>query len=121
MTDAVALLAISQIVCLGGLAYLYAQVQKLRHGGRQPRPRASVPPQDRVSRNSAPGATRAAREAYSRATPTEPPPAAQAPRSAAELAAHLTSLGVDVPALARRMNRSEEEIRLLLRRRGMAR
>jgi hypothetical protein len=30
-------------------------------------------------------------------------------------------MGVDIPALARRMNRSEEEVRLLLRRQGVAR
>jgi hypothetical protein len=32
----------------------------------------------------------------------------------------MDELGVDIPALARRMHRSEEEIRLLLRRQGAA-
>ena len=116
MTDAVALLAISQIVCLGGLAYLYAQVQKLRQGGRQQRRHAPAPPPARASRTAA----RAAGEAYTRVPPADPAPRHE-PRSAAALAAQLTDLGVDVPALARRMNRSEEEVRLLLRRRGVAR
>lgn len=120
MTDAVALLAISQIVCLGGLAYLYSQVQKLRHGGRQSRPRPGLPRPDGGARAGALPNSRAASEAYTRAPSADPAPRHE-PRSAAALAAQLTDLGVDVPSLARRMNRSEEEVRLLLRRRGVAR
>jgi hypothetical protein len=33
----------------------------------------------------------------------------------------MAALGVDVPALARRMRRSEDEVRLLLRRQGVSR
>ena len=121
MTDAVALLAISQLVCLAGLAYLYSQIQKLRQGAPRPRmDRSSVAPHEELRPAPAPAprpsATRAAQNAYGRAAQAH----AQ-PRSAAALAAQLGEMGVDIPALARRMNRSEEEVRLLLRRQGVAR
>ena len=34
----------------------------------------------------------------------------------ADIAARMSELGMDIPALARRMQKSEEEVRLLLRR-----
>jgi hypothetical protein len=120
MNDAIALLAISQLVCIGGLCYLYMQVQTLRRDMPRRRP-APV-------EAHAPAAPAAARAAQARAAN-----AAYAPRGgrqatardllandAAGVAARLGELGVDVPALARRMGKSEEEVRLLLRRRGIA-
>jgi hypothetical protein len=37
-----------------------------------------------------------------------------------DLAVQIEALGVDIPAIARRMRRSEEEVRLLLRRQGVS-
>ena len=61
---------------------------------------------------------RAATAAYSAASPAS---AAANRGEAATLAARLSEMGVDIPALARRMQKSEEEVRLLLRRQGAAR
>lgn len=126
MNDAIVLLALSQFVCLGGLAYLYLQLQKLRTGDLQNRaPR----PQERVHRSARPATPAAplgrpsapmARPAAAMTAPP-PPPASNAPVNAAALAADLAARGLDIGALARRMNRSEEEVRLLLRRQRAAR
>ena len=113
MNDAVALLAVSQLACIGALAYLYMQVQSLRTRD----PRARRQPSSRV-RHVEQAATnlrangQAARHAYS----------AQAGGGAAlPVAARLSELGIDIPALARRMRKSEEEVRLLLHRQGAGR
>ncbi|MGE5596188.1 MAG: hypothetical protein ACM3S1_09160 [Hyphomicrobiales bacterium] len=108
MNDAIALLAGSQLVCLGALGYLYMEIQRLRKDAR-PR-RAPVHPRAAVQQ--------AARQAY--ATSTRQAGSAFG-RDAASIAARMNDLGVDIPALARRMNRSEEEVRLLLRRQGVVR
>ena len=109
MNDAIALLAISQMVCLGAMGYLYMEVQKLRRNGgrvrrevRQARPTAAT--------------RQAARGAYNVNQ-------GQAPfaREAGAIAQKMSDLGVDVTALARRMGKSEEEVRLLLRRQGVVR
>ena len=123
MTDAIALLAISQIVCLGGLAYLYFQLQ----GMRSQLPRLRNATASRVHRAVAEERTPSARPmAYGRAKPslaraTPAPTASQRPLNSATLAARMAELGVDVSALARRTGRSEEEVRLMLRRQGMSR
>lgn len=109
MTDVIALLAISQLVTLGALFYLHIQVQRLRaaaaHARRREQPSAPLPPGIPV-RGAAAG--RAARVAYASA----PRPSLDQLRAGAA--------GVDVAELARRMHRSEEEVRLLLRRQGIA-
>jgi hypothetical protein len=117
MTDAIALLAISQLVCLAGLAYLYAQVQVLRRGGgrvhRTPSPR--VHPIERpIDLAIQQSNQQAARRAYAGPGPRR---AGGAPA----LAAMAGDPGLDIAALARRMRRSEEEVRLLLRRQGAIR
>lgn len=108
MNDALALVAISQLVCLAGLAYLYMQLQELRRDVPRRR-RAGAPRMQAAGRSAA--TARAAREAYS-PVPSFEPPATPFPRPAAAAG------GLDVATLARRMNKSEEEVRLLLRRRG---
>lgn len=118
MSDTIVLLAMSQLVCLAGMAYLFLQVQQLsrrpvRH--RQPSSRVHPMHDARVHTPDAPPAVaprRAAVNAY-----------ASAPRPAldpATVGARMQELGVDVPALARRMRKSEEEVRLLLRRQGVS-
>jgi hypothetical protein len=118
MTDAIALLAISQLVCLAGLAYLYTQLQALRRQAparivrRGPSRVRELPDTVGVERRAADRV--AAQTAYGAN--------ARAPReTVASLAARAMSEGVDVGALARRLNRSEEEVRLLLRRQGAGR
>jgi hypothetical protein len=111
MTDAVVLLALSQLVCLGGLGYLFMQHQRTRTGAPRSRRGGPAP-----APRTAPASTaRAARQAYERPTRPQGSPAA---RLAEELRAQG---GLDIASLARRMNRSEEEVRLLLRRQGVAR
>jgi len=117
MNDAIALLAISQLVCLGAIFYLYTQLQALKARPRAKRATISTrahpmsTPVEVGSRQAA----RAAQAAYA-------PASTRAGRGeAASLAARLTEMGVDVPALARRMQKSEEEVRLLLRRQGAVR
>lgn len=116
MNDAVALLAISQLVCLGALFYLYTQLQEVKrlgHARRQPSTRVHrMPAASDVSHHAA---GRAARAAYA-----EPAGRASEPLDVAALAARAGTEGMDVAALARRMRKSEEEVRLLLRRRGIA-
>lgn len=107
MTDVIALLAISQLTTLGALFYLHLQVQQLR---RDTRPvRRAQPPATPAPGIPVRGAAlrRTASAAYA-ATPRPPrdPDPASAP--------------FDVAELARRMHRSEEEVRLLLRRKGIA-
>ncbi|MCO5202637.1 MAG: hypothetical protein M9925_13135 [Chloroflexi bacterium] len=115
MTDAIALLAISQLVCLGAIFYLYVQLQAVKSAN----PIRKRPPSARVQRMVAPteigspATARAARAAYG----ANPPAPAHDP--AATLAARIGESGVDVAALARRMRKSEEEVRLLLRRQGI--
>jgi len=109
MTDVIALLAISQLVTLGALFYLYLQVQQLRAGARAIRhrtpPAAETAPAPGIPVRG-PGAARAAR-----ACAAPPRPAIDRLRAGGP---------VDVAELARRMHRSEEEVRLLLRRQGIA-
>jgi hypothetical protein len=64
---------------------------------------------------------RAARQAYGATAPAQPYPARAALRAeAGTIAQRVSEFGVDVPELARRMRKSEEEVRLLLRRQGIA-
>ena len=120
MNDAIALLAISQLVCLGALFYLYMQLQEVRRRGparRQPSARVHrMPGPETVS---PPLAGRAARAAY--ATPAGGASHVANP-ARSELAALVarSNGAIDIPALARRMRKSEEEVRLLLRRQGIA-
>jgi hypothetical protein len=106
MTDVIALLAISQLVSLGAIFYLYVQVQQLRAGARPIRHREPAASAPAIPVRGA-AAGRAARAAY-----------AAAPRAALQQARE--GPPVDVAELARRMHRSEEEVRLLLRRQGIA-
>ncbi|MBI5948338.1 MAG: hypothetical protein HY875_09380 [Chloroflexi bacterium] len=123
MTDAIALLAISQIVCLGGIAYLYVQLQAVR--GQLPRLRSAAASrvQRAVAEDHTPSAPRSATVRPGSPAARTAPAAAPAPRplNAATIAARMDELGVDVAALARRTGRSEEEVRLMLRRQGMSR
>ena len=111
MTDAVVLLALSQLVCLGGLAYLYSQVMKLRSGAMDRRDSSRVLPLDAAMEigEPVPHADRVTRR-----------PATPAQMDVGMVTKRMDELGLDIPALARRMNRSEDEIRLLLRRRRAA-
>jgi hypothetical protein len=121
MNDAIAMLAISQLVCLGALFYLYTQLQEVRKGKAPARKQPSA----RVHRMAGPAtvnqhsAGRAAKAAYAQpahVTPAQPSPLRG---EIASLVARANG-AVDIPALARRMRKSEEEIRLLLRRQGIA-
>lgn len=107
MTDAVALLALSQLICLGGLGYLYLRLQEFRR---------LLARTNRALAGPAPAhpAARAAARAYAQTQP-----AARSRAELAALAAQLRDGKADIAALARRLNRSEEEIRLLLRTRGV--
>lgn len=122
MNDAIALLAISQLVCLGAIFYLYTQVQALR-GGQTARPKRQPA---RVHQMAAPTelptatAARAARQAYGAPTPAPNPARAALRAEAGTIAQRVADYGVDVTELARRMRKSEEEVRLLLRRQGIA-
>lgn len=117
MNDAIALLAISQLVCLGAMFYLYTQLQEVRKGAprprKQPSPRVHHMGGARTVNQYSAG--RAAQAAYM-------PPADEAPVSRGDLAALVARANgaVDIAALARRMRKSEEEVRLLLRRQGIA-
>lgn len=111
MTDALALVAVSQLVCIAAIAYLYMQLQAVKSHPparvrRSPRVQSLEHPVRAVTREAT---SRAAREAYAQAAPR---PASRPARPA--------DGQVDVAELARRMNRSEEEVRLLLRRRGLS-
>jgi len=112
VNDAIALLAISQLVCIGAIFYLYMQLQELRKAG----PVRHRQPSSRVNHIAAPGAApaataRSARMAYAAAAP-RPQPASPVPGGTA-------ATGINVADLARRMRKSEEEVRLLLRRQGI--
>jgi hypothetical protein len=113
MNDAVALLAISQLVCLAALVYLYSQVQTLK--AQRPARRTVSPRVHPMARSvtvaNQTTAAQAARAAYSPAATT-----AQKRPDTATLAARISEMGMDIPALARRMQKSEAEVRLLLRR-----
>ena len=112
ISDALALLAISQLVCIGAIAYLYLQVQALQRS----QPRRRVVPGSAPAR-PAPSAQRTAQAAFE----SHPRRAAAGPPlEASSLAARLGDRTVDVAALALRMGKSEEEVRLLMRRRGIA-
>ncbi|GAB4333143.1 MAG: hypothetical protein Kow0010_19340 [Dehalococcoidia bacterium] len=122
--DAVTLIAVAQIAAFGALAYLFWQVQALRihlfgdsdaaAAARRPAPREPL-------RTATPAATiRAARAAYSPAGDAQRRTAPELARSdAAALLARLSELEVDVPAMARRLRKSEEEVRLMLRRQAV--
>jgi hypothetical protein len=116
MTDAIALLAISQLVCLGAMFYLYTQLQAVKSANpiRKRAPSARVRRTVAPSGAGSPAVARAAYAAYGQHAP------ARAHDAAATLAARIGESGVDVAALARRMRKSEEEVRLLLRRQGIA-
>ncbi len=101
MTDALALLALSQLVCLGGLGYLYLHVQELRR--RLTRAEA-------ILRRQA-----AANQEFARPVRAGSPARRE---ELARLAAQMQQEGADLATLARRLQRSEEEVRLLLRRYG---
>jgi hypothetical protein len=116
MNDAIALLAISQIICLGAIVYLYAQVQELKT--RRASRRGEISPRVH-SAGDGPIITRP-RSAVRVRVPSAAVEASFRP-SAAELAARMGVEGVDISALARRMRKSEEEVRLLLRRQGISR
>jgi hypothetical protein len=114
MNDAIALLAMSQIICLGAIAYLYAQVQSLR---RRPA-RQTVPALSGVAAEGPIASTN--RNQFERPPRRAKPPAAPA-FDAASLLDHIRNSDMDVPALARKLRRSEDEVRLLLRRQGIKR
>lgn len=117
MNDAIALLAISQLVCLGALFYLYTQLQQVRKGvpGRKRKPSARVHQMGGARTINQYSAGRAAQAAYV-------PPADETTATRGDLAALVSRANgvVDIAALARRMRKSEEEVRLLLRRQGIA-
>jgi hypothetical protein len=118
MNDAIALLAISQLVCLSAMIYLYSQVQLLKSRPARRAASSRVRPMSRpVDLAARKTATQAARQAYG--APMRPA-SVRRPDTAA-IAARMSELGVDVPALARRMQKSEEEVRLLLRRGAVGR
>lgn len=103
MTDAVVLLAIAQLVCLGAVAYLHTRLAGL---------------QRQVARLRTP----AVEQPSARRQGRLPELGAAGPDGAADLAtlaARMHELGLDVPALARRMHRSEDEVRALLLRHGV--
>lgn len=120
MNDAIALLAISQLVCLGALFYLYTQLQEMKKATparRQPSARVHrMPGPATVNQHSA---GRAARAAYAGPAQEVRPASNPARAELATLVARANG-AVDVTALARRMRKSEEEVRLLLRRQGIA-
>ena len=125
MNDAIALLAISQMVCLGAMLYLFSQMQSLRKQAPVRRVKsarvASMPHSVQVAARTT--TMRAAQQAYGSAAPggsARRAPVRAFAGDAAAIAARMTDLGMDVPSLARRMQRSEEEVRLLLRRKGLA-
>lgn len=106
MTDTVVLLALSQLVCLGAVAYLHARI-----GSLQRQLAALRPSRDRRSEPAV---------VKRRGRAPELGPASQAPAAdLVALASRMHDLGLDVPALARRMHRSEDEVRALLRRNGV--
>ena len=127
MNDAIALLAISQLICLGGIVYLYGQVQSLRRlaPARRARSNRVHPLHESTQVAAREMANVAARHAYATARQRPQPVAASLEHRAfgapsPTLAIRASEAGVDVTAIARRMQKSEEEVRLLLRRQGIA-
>lgn len=124
MNDAIALLAISQLVCLGAIFYLYTQVQSLRSGSTTQRRRQPARVHQMTEPTELAGAAtaRAARQAYGAAAPVPAnnPARAMLRAESGNIAQRVSEYGVDVSELARRMRKSEEEVRLLLRRQGIA-
>ncbi len=119
MNDAIALIAISQLVCLGALFYLYTQMQELKRAAparRRPSTRVHRLPAAADVAQGQHAAGRAARAAYSGPVAQ---PQAQPRTDVASLIARANG-AVDVSAIARRMRKSEEEVRILLRRQGIA-
>ncbi len=120
MNDAVALLAISQLVCLGAIFYLYTQVQQMKKLAPKRRE-----PTTRVHRMPGPAevgshaTARAARAAYAQPVSRSASQSSPARPDIASLVARADG-AIDVSMLARRMHKSEDEIRLLLRRQGLA-
>ncbi len=139
MNDAVALLAVSQLVCLMAVAFLYFQVHSLRRGAgkaKRPSSRPAAAVQDTTEAATAPTlpmATtgRLAQQAYApartqrRLEPARPVPSpvatGQLTFDSGAIAARMAELGVDVPMLARRMRKSEAEVRALLGRQAAGR
>ncbi len=125
MNDAIILLAISQIVCLGGMAYLYLQVQGMsgRRPARQHVSSHRAQPIGRAIELEAPQPehvrTRVAPAASPAPTPMMSNAYAAAATTGAPVANRMAELGVDVSTLARRMNKSEEEVKLMLRRQAV--
>lgn len=136
MTDTIVLLAISQLVCLSGMAYLYLQFLKMHTRPRRASRRGTRvhgmatardiefddEPQYEMRVTPVPVRARAAYAAA--ATPAPLPRNASAPAmaagfDAAAITGRMQELGVDVPTLAKRMKKSEEEVRLMLRRQGV--
>ena len=72
MNDAIALLAISQLVCLGAIFYLYIQLQAVKSANRRP-PASSIGPRPAHGRRprtiGSPATARAARAAYGAPSP----------------------------------------------------
>ncbi len=134
ITDAIVLIAVSQLVCLGAIGYLAMQVHNLHREAsdrlpnglpgresKQPRSgRGPVPPMELVRRSAVSaytGHTGRGGSQTARSNATQPPQQAPLPaHDVREIVAKMATLGVDVPTLARRVGRSEEEIRLILRR-----
>lgn len=120
MNDAIALLAISQLVCLGAMFYLYVQLQEMKKAAptrRQPSARVHrMPGPANVGQHST---ARVANAAYAAPVPHMEPAASAARNELASLVARSNGV-VDIQSLARRMRKSEEEVRLLLRRQGIA-
>jgi hypothetical protein len=116
MNDAIALLAISQLVCLGALIYLYTQLQEIKKLAP-----ARRKPSTRVHRMAGPAdVSQASNARAARAAYAQPAPAHAAARGDVANLVARASGAVDVSALARRMRKSEEEVRILLRRQGIA-
>ena len=89
MTDALALVAVSQLVCIGAIGYLYMQLQSVKNRApqrvrRSPRVQSLEHPVQAVTREAT---GRAAREAYAAADalvlPVEAQTTISAPSSAA--------------------------------------
>lgn len=104
MTDVVVLLAISQLICLGGLCYFARQVLALKGELADAIAMASLPGDD----------TFAAAESLEPDVPRD-----HLAGDVALLADRMNELGLDIPALARRMRRSEGEVRMLLQEYGV--
>ncbi|MGE3076053.1 MAG: hypothetical protein AB7N24_09245 [Dehalococcoidia bacterium] len=120
MNDAIALLAISQLVCLGALFYLYMQLQEMKkHAPARRQPSARVHRMPGPANVGGHSAARAAQAAYAAPAQHVEPAVSAARNELASLVARSNGV-IDIQSLARRMRKSEEEVRLLLRRQGIA-